>query len=96
MAASLDILGFERLDLRLNVEFRVYKGLVIVSQGGQSWLNPYCTSKTPAKYETGESQNREFFTFLLITSVDVIIRIATKTKWPRHWIYYSSNAYISA
>ena len=37
----------------------------------------------------------KLFHYLFLLIMDVIIRIATKTKWPPHLIYYASNAYIS-
>ena len=34
--------------------------------------------------------------FLIINLDRMLFRIATETKWPPRWMYYESNAYISA
>ena len=57
-------------------------------------VNALCWRSNLCYYPFCGSPNYPVFvkTFSLL----VIIRIATKTKWPSHWLHYTSDTYISA
>ena len=96
---SLMKLDRPRLLIQLRQRNIMYKEYVAKRLAKFTFLNSILRLiRTPCldKYGPPELMHENNLLYYEKRRQDVIIRIASKTKWPPHWTYYASIVYVSA